>query len=126
MPAPWQYRYDPVDPLLDLQKLVARVLVAKLSSRWSFQDWAESIDQTCRAVPLIQNDSGWTCRTWAMQALSALRALEGDFATIPDLQDGNMEEGEIIAFAQVAKTRLLAGHVSMGDIHAIELFDMRR
>jgi hypothetical protein len=34
-----------------------------------------------------------------MQAMSALRALQGDFATIPDVQDRNTDEGEIIAFS---------------------------
>ncbi|KAJ7144239.1 hypothetical protein C8R44DRAFT_601345, partial [Mycena epipterygia] len=120
----WRYRCDPVDPLLDM-KLVSRVLVAKLPSNGSFQDWAATIDTTCRAVPLIQNNPAWTCRTWAMQALAALRALGGDFATIPNVQDGNTEEGEIVAFAQIAKARLLDGQVKLGDIDAIALFDMR-
>ncbi|KAJ7697162.1 hypothetical protein B0H17DRAFT_1052298 [Mycena rosella] len=124
-PVPWRYRCDPVDPLLDA-KLVARVLVAKLPSRTSFEDWAVTIDQTCRAVPLVQNKPGWTCRTWAIEALGALRGLGGDFATIPDVQDGNTEEQEIVAFAQIAKAQLLAGEIPVGDIHAIALVDMRR
>ncbi|KAJ7171484.1 hypothetical protein C8R46DRAFT_895058, partial [Mycena filopes] len=73
-PVPWRYRYDPVDPLLDL-KLVARVLVAKLPSNTPFEDWATNIHDTCRAVPLVQGDPNWTCRIWAFQALAALRAL---------------------------------------------------
>ncbi|KAJ6629860.1 hypothetical protein B0H10DRAFT_1985624 [Mycena sp. CBHHK59/15] len=125
MPVPWRYRCDPVDPLLDA-KLVARVLAAKLSSSTSFQDWAATIDQTCRAVPLIQNNPAWTCRIWAIQALSAVRSVGGDFATIPNVQDGNTEEGKIVAFAQIAKARLLAGEIPIGDIHAIALLDMRR
>ncbi|KAJ7758118.1 hypothetical protein DFH07DRAFT_818734 [Mycena maculata] len=124
-PIPWRYRYDPVGPLLDL-KLVARVIVAKLPSNISFHDWAATIDQTCRAVPLVQNDPSWTCRIWAMQALDALRALGTHFSTIPNVQDGNMEEGEIVAFAQVAKARLLGRQIPIGDIRAIPFFDMRR
>ncbi|KAJ7779915.1 hypothetical protein B0H16DRAFT_1711146 [Mycena metata] len=124
-PVPWRYRYDPVDPLLDM-KLVARILIAKLPSNTSFEDWATTIHQTCRAVPLVQNNSAWTCRIWAIQALCALRALGGAFSTIPDVQDGNTDEAEIMAFAQVARARLLASEVKAGDIHAIALLDMRR
>ncbi|KAJ7662651.1 hypothetical protein DFH06DRAFT_947842, partial [Mycena polygramma] len=101
----WRYRYDPVDPMLDM-KLVARILIAKLPSKTSFEDWATTIHQTCRAVPLVQGNPEWTCRTWAMEALAALRALGGVFSTIPDVQDGNTEEIEIVAFAQVAKGKL--------------------
>ncbi|KAJ6567993.1 hypothetical protein DFH09DRAFT_983349 [Mycena vulgaris] len=125
MPVPWRYRCDPVDPLLDM-KLVGRVLIAKLPSKTSFEDWAVTIDQICRAVPLVQNNPAWTCRIWAMQALGALGGLGGAFATIPNVQDGNTEESEIVAFAQIAKARLLAGQIKLGDIHAIGLFDMRR
>ncbi|KAJ7836271.1 hypothetical protein B0H14DRAFT_1125788 [Mycena olivaceomarginata] len=125
LPVPWRYRYDPVEPLLDA-KLVARILIAKLPSKTPFEDWATSIHDTCRAVPLVQGNPAWTCRTWAMEALSALRALGGAFSTIPDVQDGNMEEGEIVAFAQIAKARLLKEEIPVGDIHAIALFDMRR
>jgi hypothetical protein len=123
-PVPWRYRYDPVDPLLDL-KLVARVLVAKLPSKTSFEDWATTIHQTCRAVPVVQGNPAWTCRIWAMHALDALRALGGVFTTIPNVQDGNAEEAEIVAFAQIAKTRLLEGQIPIGDISAIALLDMR-
>ncbi|KAJ6498466.1 hypothetical protein C8R47DRAFT_1041063 [Mycena vitilis] len=124
-PIPWRYRYDPVDPMLDM-KLVARILIAKLPSKTSFEDWATTIHQTCRAVPLVQGNPGWTCRTWAMEALAALRALGGVFSTIPDVQDGNTEEIDIVAFAQVAKGKLMAGETPAGDIHAIALVDMRR
>ncbi|KAJ6467860.1 hypothetical protein C8R45DRAFT_474704 [Mycena sanguinolenta] len=124
-PIPWRYRYDPVDPLLDL-KLVARVLVAKLPSSTPFEDWAISIHHTCRAVPVVQGNPAWTCRIWAMEALSALRALGGVFSTIPNVQDGSPEEGEIVAFAQVAKAHLLGADIPIGDIHAIASLDMRR
>ncbi|KAJ7249888.1 hypothetical protein C8J57DRAFT_685288 [Mycena rebaudengoi] len=122
---PWRYRCDLVDPLLDM-KLVTRVLVAKIASNRSFDAWCALIDQTCRAVPLIQNNPAWTCRIWAHNALGALHALNGDFSTIPDVLAGNMEEGEIVAFAQIAKARLLGGNLPLGDIYAIPLLDMRR
>ncbi|KAF8180550.1 hypothetical protein K438DRAFT_1842118 [Mycena galopus ATCC 62051] len=124
-PVPWRYRYDPVDPLLDC-KVVARVLIAKLPSKTSFEDWATTIHDTCRAVPLVQGNPTWTCRTWALEALSTLRALGGVFSTIPDVQDGNAEEAEIVAFAEVGKARLLAKETPVGDIHAVALLDMRR
>ncbi|KAJ6534105.1 hypothetical protein B0H19DRAFT_1004462 [Mycena capillaripes] len=123
-PVPWRYRYDPVDPLLDT-KLVARVLVAKLPAKTSFEDWAITIHETVRAVPLVQGNPAWTCRIWAMQALSALRELGGVFSSIPDVQDGNSVEAEIVAFAKIAKQQLLAAEVPVGDIHAIALADMR-
>ncbi|KAJ7088045.1 hypothetical protein B0H15DRAFT_949857 [Mycena belliarum] len=124
-PVPWRYRYDPVDPLLDL-KLVARILVAKLPGSTSFADWAAQIDETCRAVPLVQGDPSWTCRTWAHEALAALRALGGAFATIPDVRDGNAAEGEMIAVAQIAKPKLLGGEIPLGDIRLVPTLDMRR
>ncbi|KAJ7495350.1 hypothetical protein FB451DRAFT_1550804 [Mycena latifolia] len=124
-PIPWRYRCDHVDPLLDL-KLVARVLIAKLPASTPFEEWAATIDRTCRAVPLVQGDPRWTCRIWTFQALAALHALGGAFATIPDVHDESMEEGEIVAFAQIAKAKLLGGQIPLGDMRAIALFDMRR
>ncbi|KAK7052732.1 hypothetical protein R3P38DRAFT_2861683 [Favolaschia claudopus] len=124
-PVPWRYRYDPVNPLLEY-KLVARVLIAKLPSKTSFEDWATTIHHTCRALPIVQNDAAWRCRSWVLQAMNTLRALGGAFSTIPDVQDGNAEEAEIIAFAKAARGKVLGGEIPVGDIHAIPLLDMRR
>ncbi|KAJ7500664.1 hypothetical protein B0H11DRAFT_786549 [Mycena galericulata] len=123
-PVPWRYRYDAVDPLLDL-KLVARVLVAKLPSDIPFQEWADRIDETFRAVPLIQDNPSWNCRSWVIHALSELRALGGEFYTVPNVLDGNTEEGIIVEFAQNGKAQLLARQIPFGDIRVIPSLDMR-
>ncbi|KAI9831403.1 MAG: hypothetical protein M1826_003576 [Phylliscum demangeonii] len=47
--------------------LLVRVLIAKVTSK-------SQLVQTLENVPIIQDDTSWTCRIWVRDALAALEA----------------------------------------------------
>ena len=104
----WRYEEKPVN-VLRSRTMTARVLVAKLSGAESVEVQAQRIHRVLRNVPLVQNDESWTCKVWIEQALAALKALGGEFGTIPDLRDGGKLDGEIKDFAEKAKMSILKG-----------------
>lgn len=103
--------------------MTARVLVAKLSGAESVEVQAQRIHQVLRNIPLVQNDESWTCKVWIEQALAALKALGGEFGTIPDLREGGKLEGEVKDFAEKAKMSILKGKmiVNPKDLAQLDL-----
>lgn len=94
---PWRYETKAVKP--DGSKtLSARILVAKFFATTPFSEVRETIDRAVRQVPIVQNDPQWTCVSWLIQSLVALRDLGGEYATIPQLVPGSELERKIETF----------------------------
>jgi hypothetical protein len=114
----WRYETKAVNSLRS-GNMIGRVLVAKLPSSTPIQNYAEYIDGIVKQVPVVQNDTNWTCRVWVENALAALRQKEGAFAVIPSITNGGDVEASIKAFGIEAMETIRNGK---GDIkHASDL-----
>ncbi|KAK2461059.1 hypothetical protein APHAL10511_006906 [Amanita phalloides] len=119
----WRYEEKPAN-VLRSRTITARVLVAKLSGTESVEMQAQRIHRVLRDIPLRQNDERWTCRVWVEQALRALRALGGEFGSIPDVTVGGRWEEEIKDFSEKAKASILKGKMIVHPRDLAEL-DLR-
>lgn len=69
----WEYGELEI-PTSPTRMILVRVMVAKVV-KW------ERMQQILRAVPTVQNDPNWTCRTWVRDALASLAADVGVLGT---------------------------------------------
>ena len=69
----WEYEELEIS-ISPTRMILVRVTVAKVI-KW------ERMEQILRAVPIVQNDPNWTCRTWVRDALANLVADEGVLGT---------------------------------------------
>ncbi|KAF8629506.1 hypothetical protein AX17_005632 [Amanita inopinata Kibby_2008] len=104
----WRYEWRKVSTA-KCTNIVARFLVAKLSGSQRLVDHAESINKCLVHVPLEPYDPSWTCRIWVQHALVKLRAMEGDFISIPPVPEGSELERCIIAFGEEKKMDIING-----------------
>ena len=119
----WRYEEKPVN-VLSSRTTTARVLVAKLSGAESVEAQSQRINRVLRAIPLVQNDNSWNCIMWTWRALAALKALGGEFNSIPDFNDGGRLEGEVNGFAEKAKADILKGKMIVYP-NDLALLDLR-
>lgn len=103
--AAWRYEDKPVNSLRS-GNLIARILLAKLSSTVPITALAESIDMVVKSVRVVDDDPNWTCRIWVEEALGALRALGGQYAVIPEVTNGGAVENGILAFGDEAMDKI--------------------
>ena len=61
----WKYEELELQNVQSTSTLLARVVIGKIVNK-------ERLLQTLRNVPVVQNDSGWRCRSWCADALAAL------------------------------------------------------
>ncbi|KAF8148197.1 hypothetical protein B0H34DRAFT_737268 [Crassisporium funariophilum] len=111
---PWRYIEKPVNNHRD-RSLVGRILVAKLPAHLSVSEQALEINDILRGVAIVQRDSTWTCRVWAINALAALKATGGPYKTIPGLTAGGQLETEMIDIAESAKNGPTVLHKDMRE-----------
>ncbi|KAH8112985.1 hypothetical protein DFH11DRAFT_1605151 [Phellopilus nigrolimitatus] len=120
----WRYRERRNVNVLQLGNVVARILIAKLPTlrKESDKDWTAYLDEHLERVMVVQDDPAWTCRVWVKHAIDALRALVGEFASIPE---ADVLESEGIPFAEASLKSLLNGEVIIKAHSDIPMKDMR-
>ncbi|KAJ3507054.1 hypothetical protein NLJ89_g6519 [Agrocybe chaxingu] len=139
----WRFEHQAFN-CLSTGNLIGRILVAKLSSSRGnrrgeggkrhgdcselLSSQADRVRDIVETVPLVQNDDKWTCRAWVEQALAALRSaggLDGEFATIPDVQVGGEVERDIFAFGERAVEEIKTRKTAITKVADLPHGDMR-
>ncbi|CAA7267228.1 unnamed protein product [Cyclocybe aegerita] len=139
----WRFEHQAFNSL-STGNLIGRILVAKLSSssgsgegergrRYGdcselLSSQADRVREIVETVPLVQNDDKWTCRVWLERALAALRSaggLDGEFATIPDVQVGGELERDIFAFGERALEEIKTRKTAIARVTDLPHGDMR-
>ncbi|TFK33831.1 hypothetical protein BDQ12DRAFT_614645 [Crucibulum laeve] len=101
----WRYEWTEVN-ILRSTSVIARLLVAKFNASVTIETLANDIHQIIQAVPVVQDDPLWTCRSWAEEALAILKGAGGSFGTIPLVRNGSKLENIIINFGEEAMSEL--------------------
>ncbi|PFH49869.1 hypothetical protein AMATHDRAFT_48349 [Amanita thiersii Skay4041] len=129
----WRYEHYPVNVTRLGEPIVMRVLVAKLPASESLAAQAERVNRVVGGIQIRlggyrtwagrgQRDEygwGWSSRVWVWDALGVLRALGGEFGSIPTVvfaasgAGGGVLERDIKAFAERVKGG--AGRVTAGS-----------
>ena len=65
----WVPVYESLEiPLVQTTMLLGRIMIAKVTCN------SAQLHSTLAAVPIVQDDSSWTCRIWVKDAIAALEA----------------------------------------------------
>ncbi|KAG1883333.1 hypothetical protein F4604DRAFT_1920541 [Suillus subluteus] len=102
----WRYEHKAINGPRE-GTITGRVLIVKLPTHELLATRAERMRGILAQVLFVQNDVQWDCRAWMIHALAALRANGNDFSTILDVTNGVQVDGELKAFGDMAKDRVL-------------------